>query len=281
MAEAKAGTRLGLAWVTAGDALGRNRWLSHEATIGSGAFRGAADKQVCRAIFITMPLSDAMNVRRPGRYCGSHTARKTSALKKLDPCKYLIIRVSSSVLVQSPVAGGVSWYQVTCPPCEIRAPQPPEKMSGMQAVWPSGTECIAKYNFHGTAEQDLPFSKGDVLTIVAVTKDPNWYKAKNKVGREGIIPANYVQKREGVKAGIKLSLMPWFHGKITREQAERLLYPPETGLFLVRESTNYPGDYTLCVSCEGKVEHYRIIYSSSKLSIDEEVYFENLMQLVE
>lgn len=154
-------------------------------------------------------------------------------------------------------------------------------MSAIQASWPSGTECIAKYNFHGTAEQDLPFCKGDVLTIVAVTKDPNWYKAKNKVGREGIIPANYVQKREGVKAGTKLSLMPWFHGKITREQAERLLYPPETGLFLVRESTNYPGDYTLCVSCEGKVEHYRIMYHASKLSIDEEVYFENLMQLVE
>ncbi|XP_060030207.1 tyrosine-protein kinase CSK isoform X2 [Erinaceus europaeus] len=75
--------------------------------------------------------------------------------------------------------------------------------------------------------------------------------------------------------------MPWFHGKITREQAERLLCPPETGLFLVRESTNYPGDYTLCVSCEGKVEHYRIMYHASKLSIDEEVYFENLMQLVE
>nr|XP_051697061.1 tyrosine-protein kinase CSK [Oryctolagus cuniculus] len=154
-------------------------------------------------------------------------------------------------------------------------------MSAIQAAWPSGTECIAKYSFHGTAEQDLPFCKGDVLTTVAVTKDPNWYKAKNKVGREGIIPANYVQKREGVKAGTKLSLMPWFHGKITREQAERLLYPPETGLFLVRESTNYPGDYTLCVSCDGKVEHYRIMYHASKLSIDEEVYFENLMQLVE
>lgn len=73
----------------------------------------------------------------------------------------------------------------------------------------------------------------------------------------------------------------WFHGKITREQAERLLCPPETGLFLVRESTNYPGDYTLCVSCDGRVEHYRIMYHASKLSIDEEVYFENLMQLVE
>ncbi|KAI2648342.1 Tyrosine-protein kinase CSK [Labeo rohita] len=107
------------------------------------------------------------------------------------------------------------------------------------------------------------------------------WPAKNAAGREGTIPANYVQKREGVKSGGKLSLMPWFHGKITREQAERLLYPPETGLFLVRESTNYPGDYTLCVSCDGKVEHYRIIYHDGKLSIDEEEYFENLMQLME
>uniref|UniRef100_A0A671MZ65 Tyrosine-protein kinase n=1 Tax=Sinocyclocheilus anshuiensis TaxID=1608454 RepID=A0A671MZ65_9TELE len=149
------------------------------------------------------------------------------------------------------------------------------------ASWPPGTECVAKYNFQGSTEQDLPFCKGDLLTIIGVTKDPNWYKAKNSVGREGMIPANYAQKREGVKSGGKLSLMPWFHGKITREQAERLLYPPETGLFLARESTNYPGDYTLCVSCDGKVEHYRIIYHSGKLSIDEEEYFDNLMQLVE
>ncbi|CAB1322646.1 unnamed protein product [Coregonus sp. 'balchen'] len=62
---------------------------------------------------------------------------------------------------------------------------------------PQGTECMAKYNFKGTTEQDLPFNKGDVLTIIVVTKDPNWYKAKNTAGREGTIPANYVQKREG------------------------------------------------------------------------------------
>lgn len=154
-------------------------------------------------------------------------------------------------------------------------------MSVVQTPWQPSTECVANYDFEGKTDQDLPFTKGEFLTIVAVTKDPNWYKAKNKVGRVGFIPANYVQKREGVKAGTKLSLMPWFHGKITREQAERLLYPPETGLFLVRESTNYPGDYTLCVSCEGKVEHYRIIYKAGKLTIDEEAYFDNLMQLVE
>lgn len=109
-----------------------------------------------------------------------------------------------------------------------------------QASWPPGTECVAKYNFQGSTEQDLPFCKGDLLTIIGVTKvttnenhlgysnvrltsegecllwwlhlliqDPNWYKAKNTVGREGTIPANYVQKREGVKSGGKLSLMPW------------------------------------------------------------------------
>lgn len=39
-------------------------------------------------------------------------------------------------------------------------------------------------------------------------QDPNWYKAKNASGSEGTIPANYVQKREGVKSGGKLSLMP-------------------------------------------------------------------------
>ncbi|PWA22422.1 hypothetical protein CCH79_00016969, partial [Gambusia affinis] len=67
----------------------------------------------------------------------------------------------------------------------------------LQSPWPQGTECVARYNFKGTSEQDLPFNKGDVLTIIVVTKDPNWYHAKNAAGQEGTIPANYVQKREG------------------------------------------------------------------------------------
>lgn len=106
-----------------------------------------------------------------------------------------------------------------------------------KAPWPQGTECVARYNFKGTSEHDLPFKKGDVLTIIVVTKvtlrdgggfldifhlqqfveilvsnssiqDPNWYKAKNAAGCEGTIPVNYVQKREGVRSGGKLSLMP-------------------------------------------------------------------------
>ena len=75
--------------------------------------------------------------------------------------------------------------------------------------------------------------------------------------------------------------MPWFHGKISRETAEKLLTPRRDGLCLVRESTNFPGDYTLCVCFEGRVEHYRIILKEEKITIDEEEYFDTLTSLVE
>lgn len=77
-----------------------------------------------------------------------------------------------------------------------------------------------------------------------------------------------------------VNLTRWFHGSITRDEAEHLLQPREDGLFLVRESTNFPGDYTLCVCFQGKVEHYRVKYLENKLTIDDEEYFENLGQLV-
>ncbi|XP_021346073.1 tyrosine-protein kinase CSK-like isoform X1 [Mizuhopecten yessoensis] len=144
-------------------------------------------------------------------------------------------------------------------------------------AWRPGQEVVASYNFQGSSAEDLPFKKGDILTIIQATRDTNWYKGRNGSGREGMVPATYVQRRREVP----LHAMPWFHGKIKREKAEELLVPPEDGLFLVRESVNYPGDFTLSVCHKSKVEHYRIIYSHNKMTIDEESYFENLTQLVE
>ncbi len=81
---------------------------------------------------------------------------------------------------------------------------------------------------------------------------------------------------------VKVNEMPWFHGKIAREKAEELLNAQNSpdGVFLVRESYNFPGDYTLCVCYQGKVEHYRVIAKKNSLTIDEEEKFENLTQLV-
>lgn len=88
---------------------------------------------------------------------------------------------------------------------------------------------------------------------------------------------NYVSKsKDGVP-----SFSRWFHGKISRKDAEELLQPREDGLFLVRESSNFPGDYTLCVCFQGKVEHYHILYQKNSLTVDEEAYFKNLDELVE
>lgn len=53
-----------------------------------------------------------------------------------------------------------------------------------QAPWPQGTECVARYNFKGTSEQDLPFKKGDVLTIIVVTK-VSWLQMRLPLERFG------------------------------------------------------------------------------------------------
>jgi c-src tyrosine kinase len=94
---------------------------------------------------------------------------------------------------------------------------------------------------------------------------------------------HYQPTTEVLKMTKNQSSMPWFHGKISREEAERLLRPSDSkdGLFLVRESTNFPGDYTLCVVFQQKVEHYRIIARQNQLTIDEEESFDTLGRLVE
>lgn len=145
--------------------------------------------------------------------------------------------------------------------------------------WAQGTEVEGKYQFRGRTREDLPFEKGEILCIESVTRDPNWYRASNHLGHVGMIPYNYVKEK---KRAVKLHAMPWFHGKISRQDAEQLLDRNDDGLFLVRESVNYQGDYSLSVCHGGKVEHYRVRYTEdNKLTVDDETFFENLTKLVE
>ncbi|GAA5873571.1 hypothetical protein JCM3774_000053 [Rhodotorula dairenensis] len=50
---------------------------------------------------------------------------------------------------------------------------------------------IALYDFPGVEPTDLPFKKGDVITILA-RDDEEWWKGRLRL-REGIIPRNYVE----------------------------------------------------------------------------------------
>ncbi|CAH1393281.1 unnamed protein product [Nezara viridula] len=52
---------------------------------------------------------------------------------------------------------------------------------------------IAKFDFNGSDQDDLPFKKGDILTIISKDED-QWWTAKNSAGLMGSIPVPYIQK---------------------------------------------------------------------------------------
>ncbi|XP_055373820.1 adapter molecule Crk [Condylostylus longicornis] len=54
---------------------------------------------------------------------------------------------------------------------------------------------IAKFDFDGSDQDDLPFRRGEILTIVSKDED-QWWTAKNCYGQIGQIPVPYVQTYE-------------------------------------------------------------------------------------
>lgn len=74
---------------------------------------------------------------------------------------------------------------------------------------------------------------------------------------------------------------PWFHGKISREDAERRIEegPTRDGKFLVRERDNY--SYAMCISHKRTTKHYRIdVLPTGELAIQDGRKFTSLMSLV-
>lgn len=49
------------------------------------------------------------------------------------------------------------------------------------------------YDFPGNDAEDLPFKKGEILVIVEKPEE-QWWSARNKDGRAGMIPVPYVEK---------------------------------------------------------------------------------------
>ncbi len=111
-----------------------------------------------------------------------------------------------------------------------------------------------------------------IRIIEIVPKDPNWALAELR-GKRGYIGLNYVKP--------KSITMSWYHNHLTREQAEFLLKDRPEGSYLMRESTHFPGDFTLCLKSDSKVENYHIKLINKKFTIDDENMFNNLIELVE
>ncbi|KAM9848693.1 tyrosine-protein kinase ZAP-70 [Aulostomus maculatus] len=77
--------------------------------------------------------------------------------------------------------------------------------------------------------------------------------------------------------------MPWYHGKIPRQEGERLLYSgvQPDGKFLIRDRGE-PGTFALSMMYGKTVYHYQILHDKSgKYSMPEGTKFDTIWQLVE
>ncbi|CAF1176472.1 unnamed protein product [Adineta ricciae] len=75
----------------------------------------------------------------------------------------------------------------------------------------------------------------------------------------------------------------WNFGKISRQRAEQLLLNESLGTFLVRESEHFPGDLTLSIRDEDRIQHYRIKFDliNRSYTVDDEIFFPDLNLLVQ
>ena len=93
------------------------------------------------------------------------------------------------------------------------------------------------YEFQPSGDDELRFRKGEILKILSMSDDKNWYKAELN-GREGLIPKNYIQ----------LKPHNWYYKNTTRLKAEEILQKqPKNGAFLIRDSESTVGDFSLSV----------------------------------
>lgn len=84
---------------------------------------------------------------------------------------------------------------------------------------------------------DLIIKKGEEFIVIdqTIKRCPGWWKVKNKQGRIGLIPSNYVVERKIYQ----LHQFKWFLPHLDRDSAEHLLKSDSRdGAFIVRLSTS-------------------------------------------
>jgi len=76
----------------------------------------------------------------------------------------------------------------------------------------------------------------------------------------------------------------WYHGWCRKAQVEQQLAPGPDGLFLVKNSTEFPGDLTLCLYQAGSVHYFRVRrceVGRNKVTLDNQDFFQDVESLIE
>ncbi|KAM9718123.1 tyrosine-protein kinase TXK [Menidia menidia] len=115
---------------------------------------------------------------------------------------------------------------------------------------------VAMYDFTAKEDTDLTLKQGEEYVILH-KQDQLWWSARDKHGKKGFIPSNYVTEKNKIEAN------SWYCKNVTRTEAEQLLRQEDKeGGFVVRESSQ-KGVYTVSVYTKtlgpnGDVRHYQI-----------------------
>ena len=137
-------------------------------------------------------------------------------------------------------------------------------------------EAVAIYSFKAASDDELSFTKGNILKIMDMKQDVNWYKAELD-GKEGLVPKNYITVKPHS-----------FLKYVKRAEAENLLlekngseYKQDDGAFLVRPIEGVPGDFQLSVKFEGQVQHFKILRDGAGKFFLWVVKFNSLNQMLD
>ncbi|KAM9329494.1 tyrosine-protein kinase Tec [Gastrophryne carolinensis] len=143
----------------------------------------------------------------------------------------------------------------------LRRPPPPTPPELTPGTISEGKEdlVIAMFDFNPVEPHDLRLVTGEEYVVVD-KKDVHWWKARDKYGKEGYIPSNYVTE----KKLDNLDQYEWYSSNMNRNKAEQLLKNEDKeGGFIVRNSSQ-AGLYTVSLytkyAGEGvsPIRHYHI-----------------------
>ena len=125
----------------------------------------------------------------------------------------------------------------------------------------------------------ISLRQGDALHLIGVDRTNTSYEvcmpdAISDTNATFYIPQNVVMRCRS------LDSFPWYHGRVSRAEAERLLSSGIDGTFLVRESESSPGQLSVSLRSGQRVHHYRLTIDMCLWFLSPEWKFRTVAQLV-
>ncbi|CAF0916466.1 unnamed protein product [Adineta steineri] len=135
---------------------------------------------------------------------------------------------------------------------------------------------IACLPFNASDHQQLSLAVGEHLTIVKYHDgNEDWVEVRNSQGQIGWVPQVFIKPLSS------LDRHSWFHGKVSRCEAEYLLTQGINGSFLVRDSETVPGQLSISLRYDGRIYHYRInTDENGQYYVSTDLRFATLQQLI-